>query len=119
MIETQQLVVPYKETKKKLANARKKYRALKAALVKRLEEARGKLSAKEDRDLILDLVRNEMAQHLDEYVAAHRQEIITTAETWWDKYAVPMDKIQRERESAANALSKLVHQVPLTHEMSL
>jgi len=108
MMEAQQLVSPYKQIKKDLAAARRKYKALKAALVKRLEEARAKLSAKEDKEIVLDLIREGMARHLERYVVAHRQQVVAVAENWWDKYAVPMDTIEKDRERAARALSKMV-----------
>jgi type I restriction enzyme M protein len=108
MMEAQQLAQPYKQIKKDLAAARKKYKALKAALVKRLEEARAKLSAKDDKEVVLDLIREGMARHLERYVVAHRQHVVATAENWWDKYATPMETIERDRERAAKALSKMV-----------
>jgi type I restriction enzyme M protein len=108
MMEAQQLVQPYKQIKKDLAAARRKYKALKAALVKRLEEARAKLTPKEDRELVLDLIREGMARHLERYVVAHRQEVVAAVENWWDKYAVPMQILERGREKCAAKLSELV-----------
>lgn len=108
MMDAQQLVSPYKQIKKDLAAARKKYKALKSALVKRLEEARAELSAKDDKEIVLDLIREGMARHLERYVVAHRQQVVAVAENWWDKYAVPMDVIEKDRERAARALSKMV-----------
>lgn len=108
MMEAQQLVGPYKQIKKDLTAARRKYKALKAALVKRLEEARAKLLAKDDKEIVLDLIREGMARHLEGYVVAHRQRVVAVAENWWDKYAVPMHIIEKDREQAASALSKMV-----------
>jgi len=108
MMETEALVQPYKQIKKDLSASRKKYKALKAALVKRLEEARAKLSEKDDREIVLDLIREGMARHLERYVVAHRQLVIAVAESWWDKYAVPMESIEKERDKAARELNKLI-----------
>ncbi len=107
-MEAQQLVQPYKLIKKDLTAARKKYKALKAALVKRLEEARAELSEEDDCEIVLDLIRKQTARHLGHYVVAHRQQAIAAAENWWDKYAVPMDALQRDRDTTARLLSKLV-----------
>ena len=101
MMEAQQLVQPYKQIKKDLAAARRKYKALKAALVKRLEEARAKVTPKEDRELVLDLIREGIARHLERYVVA-------AVENWWDKYAVPMQLTEQERNKAAKQLAALV-----------
>ncbi|HOI54176.1 MAG TPA: SAM-dependent DNA methyltransferase, partial [Phycisphaerae bacterium] len=108
MMEAQQLVAPYKQIKKDLASARRKYKALKAALVKRLEEARAKLSAKEDKEVVLDLIRDGMARHLDRFIIAHRQQIVAAGETWWDKYATPMQDTEKQRDKAAKQLARLV-----------
>ncbi len=73
LMEAQQLVQPYKQIKKDLAAARRKYNALKAALMKRLEEARAKLSAEDDKEIVLDLIR-EFGQEplLDQIVLSDR-----------------------------------------------
>lgn len=108
MMEAQQLVGPYKQIKKDLAAARRKYKALKSALVKRLEEARAKLSTKEDKEIVLDLIREGMARHLERYVVAHRQQVVAVAESWWGKYAVPMQDTEKEREKAAKQLDEML-----------
>lgn len=108
MMEAQQLVQPYKQIKKDLAAARRKYKALKAALLKRLEEARAKLTEKNDKYIVLELIREGMARHLERYVIAHRQEVVAVAENWWDKYAVPMQDTEKERNKAAKQLDMLI-----------
>jgi type I restriction enzyme M protein len=108
MMEAQQLVQPYKQIKKDLTATRRKYKALKATLVKRLGEARAMLSAKDDREVVLDLIWEGMARHLERYVVAHRQQVVAAVENWWDKYAVPIEHIEKERDSAARQLSKLI-----------
>jgi len=108
LMEIEVLLQPYKQIKKDLTAARRKYKKLKAALVKRLIEAREKLSEDDDREVVLDLIREGMVRHLERYVVSHRQLVITTAENWWDKYAVPMDVIQKERDATGKSLSKLI-----------
>jgi len=108
MMEAQQLVQPYKQIKKDLTAARRRYKALKAALVKRLEEARAKLSAKDDKEIVLDLIREGMARHLERYVVAHRQQVVAVVENWWDKYATPIEDTEKERDRAAKQLAKLI-----------
>jgi len=108
LMEAQQLVQPYKQIKKNLTAARRKYKTLKTMLVKRLEEARTKLSEKDDREIVLDLIREGLARHLERYVVAHRQQVVAVAENWWDKYTTPLEAIEKDRERAAKALSKMV-----------
>lgn len=108
IMETQQLAQPYKQIKKNLSSARRRYKALKATLVKRLEIARSELSEKDDKDIVLDLIREGMARHLERYVLAHRQEVVVVGEKWWDKYAVPMQVTEEERDKAAKQLNMLI-----------
>jgi hypothetical protein len=108
MMEAQQLVQPYKDIKKALTAARGKYRTLEAALVKRLEEARAKLSKKDDCEMVLDLVREGMVRHMDRYVHEHREQAMTIMERSWDKYAAPLGTIERDRKAANERMAKLV-----------
>ncbi len=108
MMEAEQLVEPYRQIKKDLTAARRKHKKLKAALVKRLEEARAKLSNIDDRDVVLDLIRESMARHLERYIVAHRQQAVATCENWWDKYAKPLKHLEDLRESATERLRKLI-----------
>lgn len=102
------LLLPYTRITADLTAARKKYKALKAALVQRLEEARAQLSEEDDCEIVLDLIREEMARHLERYVVAHRLLVVAIVENWWDKYTVPMQNIEKERDKAAKQLAKLI-----------
>ena len=108
LMEIDELLAPWKQLKKDLAQARKRYRQLKAALVKRLQEARASLSAKDDKEVVLDLIRDGLAKHLDQYVAEHRQQVVAAAEGWWDKYATPMQDIESDRGAAAKRLAAMI-----------
>jgi type I restriction enzyme M protein len=108
MMEAEQLVQPYKHIKKNLSTARRKYKALKATLVKRLEEARGQLSKDDDCNVVLDLIREGIGRHLERYVTAHRHQVVAVAENWWDKYAMPVKQTEAERDKAAMQLAKLI-----------
>jgi type I restriction enzyme M protein len=108
MMEAQELVQPYKQIKKNLAAARRMYKSLKAALVKRLEEARAKLAEKDHREVVLDLIREGMARHLERYVVAHRQQVVAATENWWDKYATPMQDMEKQRDNAAKQLKTVI-----------
>ncbi len=111
MMEAETLLQPYKQIKKDLAAARGEYKALKAALVKRLEEARAKLSKNDDREVVLDLIRENIIRHLEVYIVAHRQQVVATTENWWDKYANPMKNLEHAHEEAAKELSTLIKEL--------
>jgi type I restriction enzyme M protein len=105
LMETQQLVQPYQQIKKELTAARKRHKALKAALVRRIEEARAKLSEDDDREIVVDLVREGMVRHLERYVMAHRRQVVAAIENWWDKYATPVDVLETAKEDAVKRLA--------------
>ena len=69
-----------------------------------MHEAREALSDDDCQDLVLDILYEKLAGHLDSYVTAHRQEVIAVVENCWDKYRVTLRDIEGERESAAKKL---------------
>jgi type I restriction enzyme M protein len=113
MMEVQQFVQPYKQIKKDFASARQKYKALKAALVKRLEEARAKLSGKGDKDIVLDLIREGMARHLERYVVAHRQQVVAVPENLWDKYHQTLEQVDVLHDEAKSVLDSFLEKAYL------
>jgi type I restriction enzyme M protein len=111
IFEIEILLIPYKEIKGSLTAARRTYKTLKAALVRRLEEARAQLGDDNDRDVVLDLIREEISEHLERYVVFHRQQVVTAAENWWDKYAMTMEQTEKNRDEAAKRLSGLIEEL--------
>jgi type I restriction enzyme M protein len=71
-----------------------------------LHEAREALSDDDCRDLVLDIMNEKLAGHLESYVTAHRQEVIAAVENWWEKYRVTLRDIEGEREQVS---TKLIH----------
>jgi len=95
---------PYDAILDQLKEARKQYKTLQRKFIKRLHEARNALSTKECRDLVLDILNEKLAGHLDSYVAAHRQSVIAAVENWWDKYRVTLKDIERQRDLSRTRL---------------
>ena len=62
-------------------------------------------------DPVLRLGKNDVVAHLDTYVTAHGQQIITALGTWWDKYAVPLHQIETERDTAASNLMRFLKEL--------
>ena len=91
--------------KKQLTAVKKQQKAMQQEFVTKLGKARAELSAVQERDLVLRLAKNDVQAHLDEYVAAHRQQIIATVGNWWDKYAVSLDEIESARDGATTKLA--------------
>ncbi|MET8142133.1 class I SAM-dependent DNA methyltransferase [Sphaerisporangium sp. NPDC005288] len=104
----------------------KKARTKAAALVKRLEtdfwfpwpssppkldeepprlfRARQALSPEDERRVVLDLLRDDLAAKLGGHVVRRRRELVETYGLWENKYAVSLTEIQAEQERSAAAL---------------
>ena len=96
---------PYVEITNQLKEARKRFKELQKKFIKRLHEAREALSDDDCRDLVLDILNEKLAGHLESYVTAHRQEVIAAVENWWDKYRVMLKNIEGEREKVSSKLA--------------
>ncbi|MBL7174433.1 MAG: N-6 DNA methylase [Desulfobacteraceae bacterium] len=104
--EMEQELQPYMEITSQLKEAKKQLKELQKKFIKRLHEACDALSDDGYCDLVLDILNEKLAGHLDSYVTAHRQEVIATVENWWNKYRATMRDIEGEREDAVMALSE-------------
>jgi len=91
--------------KKDLTAVKKQQKALQQEFITKLGKTRAELTADEEQELVLRLTKNNLATHLGGYVTAHRQQIIAALEEWWDKYAVSLQEIERERDSATAKLA--------------
>ena len=98
-------LAPWRELKKQLTEARRKLKALGKALVVRLEVARKELSAKDCRELVLSLARDELEAILRKYMDEHLQQIINILSNLWDKYAVSLEIIEQDRKQATSILA--------------
>jgi type I restriction enzyme M protein len=97
--------------KKQLTTVKKQQKAMQQEFITKLGKARAELTAMQERDLALRLAKDDVAVHLDSYVTAHRQQIITAVENWWDKYAVPLHQIERERDATASKLAAFLKEL--------
>jgi type I restriction enzyme M protein len=104
--ELEQELQPYVEITGQLKGAKKRFKELRKRFIKRLHEAREALSDDDCRDLVLDIMNEKLAGHLESYVTAHRQEVIAAVENWWEKYRVTLRDIEGEREQVS---TKLIH----------
>lgn len=70
----------------------------------RLHRARAALSPDDERRLVLDLLRSDLAVKLDGHMVRRRRELAGAYQIWQDKYAVSLREIRAERERAAATL---------------
>jgi type I restriction enzyme M protein len=86
--------------KKELAAAKKKLKALELEFITKLAAARNLLSPGDTQRLVLRILRADLTDHLDSYVAKQRRVVISALDNWWDKYAVTLRTLEVERDSA-------------------
>jgi type I restriction enzyme M protein len=86
--------------KEGLAAARRNLNATRATLVERLIETAKHVSEVQARQLVLDNLKADLRQELARYISAHRRDIITVVERWWDKYGVTLPTIEAKRDAA-------------------
>jgi type I restriction enzyme M protein len=102
--ELETLLEPYAEIKRELSVARRRVRDLKAALLQRLEEQIAAMNEKQLADLVLGMLHDDFVEMLDDYVGAHRRQLIQFNECLWDKYSIDLTSIETDRDEAASML---------------
>ncbi len=100
-----------KALKKELAEAKRKAQKLKGELDARLAWRRAELRAEDCQRLALDILRDDLAAHLERYVTAHRQQVIAAVENWWDKYRVTLRAIEAGRDAAVSRLAEFMREL--------
>jgi type I restriction enzyme M protein len=102
---------PLKDIKGELRELRRDRRELKAQLLDKLDAAIQELSSKDKRNVVHDLLRDDIATELKSYVDAHRRRIVEVVQTWWDKYHVPLKHIERERAEATETIDTYIDEM--------
>jgi type I restriction enzyme M protein len=97
--------------KMQLTGVKKQQKAMQQEFITKLGKARAELTAAQERDLVLRLAKNDIVIHLNASVTAHRQQIIAVLENWWDKYAVPVRRIEAERNGATIKLAGFLREL--------
>jgi type I restriction enzyme M protein len=97
--------------KKDLAGVKKQQKAMQQEFINKLGKARAELTAAQECDLVLRLASNDVLAHLAAFVAAHREEMISACENWWDKYAVPLREVESTRDSVIAELDRYLKEL--------
>ncbi|WP_367124587.1 N-6 DNA methylase [Streptomyces phytohabitans] len=74
----------------------------------RLFRAREALTAEDERRVVLDLLRADLAGKLDGHVVGRRRELVNAYGVWADKYAVSLTEIRVERDKATAKLDEFL-----------
>jgi type I restriction enzyme M protein len=99
------------ELKKDLASAKKKVKALERGFVTKLAEACDELSPDDLQQLVLRILRTDLTDHLDSYVAKQRRVVVSALENWWDKYAVTIKAVEVERDKTTAQLEYFLEEL--------
>lgn len=97
-----------KALKKALGAMKKKLRALQSDFVELLDAGVRKLDHSEARDLVAGVLRGRLDDILGRYVAAHRRQVVSSFENWWDKYRVTLVAVENDRQHAGSSLQRLL-----------
>ena len=100
-----------KEAKRERTAAKRNLKRLKTAFADRLRKAKAELVGDAARDLALDLMKADLARQLDRRVTAHRDQVVITAENWWDKYAVTLGSTESERGDAKAKVDRFLSEL--------
>ncbi|MGW7527066.1 N-6 DNA methylase [Streptomyces sp. NPDC054783] len=77
----------------------------------RLFRARNALGPEGERRVVLDLLRDDLAEKLDGHVVRRQRRLAEAYEVWESKYAVSLREIRAGREKAAEALDGLLKEL--------
>ena len=93
------------ELKATRSSAQKKRAALEKQFLATLNMAVASLTPDEERDLVMTVLDEDLASRLDVRITQARQVMIGRFRTWSDKYAVSLDQLESDRQSAATSLA--------------
>lgn len=97
-----------KKLKQDLSQVKKILTKFKEDLIKQLDNARKQLMMEQCQRLVLDIAKEDLENQLNRYVNAHRQQVISSLENWWDKYRVTLRDIEAKRDDAAKRLDSFL-----------
>ncbi len=100
-----------KTWKKERAQVNKKLKLKNGNLKTRLNEAVEALGEADAADLLLAILHDDMADILNRYIRAQRQDVISAFENWWDKYQVPLADIEASRLAAAKQMREFLKEL--------
>jgi type I restriction enzyme M protein len=95
-----------KALKRQLTASKTKLKDLKKSFGDTLEAAQKVVDRKRARELVLGILREDLAEEIERRIRAHRQAVIGAVEEWWNKYQVTLAHIERSRDAAGKQLER-------------
>jgi type I restriction enzyme M protein len=94
-----------KNLRVELAAAKRQVKRVERAFLDCLREAVAKLSAEFQEALVLRILKADLHDRLDDEVAAGRRDLINRYRAWADKYAIPLQDLEAQRDAATTRLN--------------
>ncbi len=101
-------VAPYKQIKSDLRDARKELKRLKKNFSDRLEARAAELDDAQCRELVLGILKDDLARQVQRRVGEHLDGVVVAFENWWDKYRVTLRDIEGSRDDARSRLDEFL-----------
>lgn len=80
-------------------------------LPRELREAREGLDEDGARDLVVGILRTELARVLGRFITERRQEVVAIFESWWNKYRITLPQMESERSLLEDKLGELLERL--------
>lgn len=97
-----------KGLKRELTAVKREIKTLKDALSRRLRQAQQELKPEQSERLVLEIACDDLRAELTHAVTAHRRQVISIFEHWWDTYYVPLSEIESKRHVAVQRLEQFI-----------
>lgn len=100
-----------KALKTKLSAAKRKLKVEKQAFATQLVKAGDALDNQSAREVVLAALRHDLFGEAEDRITRHRRQVISVIETWWNKYQVPLSRLDAEREKAREVVAALMKDI--------
>jgi len=97
-----------KSWKTQLGAMKRQIKAQEQGFTVRLNSAVDALDDVSAAELLLTILRNDMAAIMDRCIDAHRLRVVSEFEDWWDKYRVTLREIETLRNATATSLQRIM-----------
>src|SRR5699024_6891540 len=104
-------VAPYREIKSQLRDARAELRKLRKNFSDRLEAKVAELGDDEARELVLALLKDDLAAEVQRRVGEHLDQVVEAFEGWWDKYRVTLRDVENKRDALSERLDGFLQEL--------
>jgi type I restriction enzyme M protein len=100
-----------RDLKRDLTAKRKALKTLQGKFLGRLEATRLALEPDDAQTLVLVIERERLTEELTGYAMALHEKAVASAQEDWDKYRIPLQQIEADREAAMAGLNKLAREL--------